>query len=106
MVTAKSDVTDTTLAGSGGALSRQIGIEARHGFTRQLIGTAGLSYTVQDFAGVSLSERETKSTLGLEYFMNREVTLFSRYQHTAFDSDDRSRNYNADEMRVGVRLRR
>ncbi len=105
LVTARSDVTDTTLTGSGGALSRLVGAEVRHGFTRQLIGTAGLSYTVQDFTGVALSERETRSTVGLEYFVNREVTLFSRYQHTAFNSDDVTRNYNADEMRVGVRIR-
>lgn len=105
LLTARSDVTETTLAGSAGALSRQVGAELRHGFTRQLIGTAGLSYTLQDYAGVALTEREARSTLGMEYFLNREVTLFSRYQHTAFNSDDSTRNYNADEVRVGVRVR-
>jgi hypothetical protein len=105
LLTARSDVTETTLANSGGAFSNQIGLEARHAFHRYLIGNAGVSYTVQDYEGVTLQEREWRSTAGLEYFVNHAVTLFGRYQHTAFDSTDRSRNYNADEVRVGVRVR-
>ncbi len=105
LLTAKSDVAESTLANSGGAFSRQAGIEARHAFHRYLIGTAGLTYTTQDFEGITQQEHEWKSALGLEYFVSREVTLFGRYQHTAFDSTDRSRNYNADEVRVGVRVR-
>ena len=44
--------------------------------------------------------------LGLEYILSREVTVFGRYRHIEFDSTDDARNYNADELRVGVRLRR
>ena len=36
----------------------------------------------------------------------RAMTLFGRYRHIAFDATDEARNYNADELRVGVRLRR
>jgi hypothetical protein len=105
LLTARSDVTETTLANSAGAFSRQVGFEARHAFHRYLIGNTGLSYTVQDYEGVSLQEREWKSTAGLEYFLNQEVTLFGKYQHTAFSSTDNSRNYAADEVRIGVRVR-
>jgi hypothetical protein len=105
LLTAKSDVTETTLANSAGAFSHQVGVEARHAFHRYLIGTAGLTYTTQDYEGVSLREHEWKSALGLEYYVNREVTLFGKYQHTAFESTDKARNYNADELRVGVRIR-
>lgn len=106
MFTARSDVTETTLANSAGAFSHQVGLEARHAFRRNLIGSAGISYSVQDYEGVDLQERQLQSTLGLEYYLNREVVLFGKYQHTALDSTDRSRNYNADEMRVGMRIRR
>jgi hypothetical protein len=105
LLTARSDVGETTLANSGGSFSRLLGFEVRHAFHRYLIGNAGLTYTTQDFEGVRLEERELKSFLGLEYFLNREVTLFSRYQHTAFTSTDGARNYNADEVRLGVRIR-
>jgi len=106
LLTARSDVTETTVVGSPGALTRQIGLEARHAFLRQLIGTAGLSYTVQDYAGVDLEERELRAALGLEYFVNSDVTVFGNYLHTAFNSSQPGRSYDADEVRVGLRLRR
>jgi hypothetical protein len=106
LLTARSDVAETTVAGSGGALQRGVSAEVRHAFLRQLIGTAGLSYTVQNYEGVDLDERELRAGLGLEYFLNAEVQLFSTYQHTIFNSTDRGRNYDADEVRVGLRLRR
>ena len=105
LFTAKTDVSETTLANSGGAFSRQFGLEARHGFRRNVIGNAGVSYTTSSYEGVSLRENELRTFAGLEYFVSREVTLFGKYQHTAFESDDRTRNYNADEVRVGVRIR-
>ncbi|MFM9943411.1 MAG: outer membrane beta-barrel protein [Hyphomicrobiaceae bacterium] len=106
LLTARTDVGESTQAGSGGALSRTAGLEVRHAFQRRLIGTAGLKQTVQDYEGVELTERELTALLGLEYYVNREVTLFSRYQHIAFDSTLAGRDYQTDEVRVGVRVRR
>ncbi len=106
LLTAKTDVGELSLAGSGGALSRTAQAELRHAFQRRLIGTAALRVTRQDYEGVDLSEREVAGIIGAEYFLNREVTLFGRYQHVEFDSTEVSRNYNADEIRVGVRVRR
>ena len=106
LFTAKTDVSESTLAGSGGAISHSAGVELRHAFKRNLIGTAGLKLTRQDYEGIDLSERDVTALLGLEYFLNREVTLFGRYQHVDFESTDISRNYNTDEVRVGVRVRR
>jgi hypothetical protein len=63
-------------------------------------------YSHADYQGVDFTERELATLLGLEYILSREVTLFGRYRHIAFDSTDEARNYNADEVRVGVRLRR
>ena len=59
-------------------MARQVGIEARHAFRRNVIASAGLAYSVADFAGVSQVEKQTLANLGVEYFVNREVTLFSR----------------------------
>jgi len=103
---ARTDVSETTTTGSGGVLTRQAGIEARHAFRRQLIGSAGLSYTDQDFAGVAIDESEWRATLGVEYFLNREAVLFGRYAHTVFNSTQPATDYTSDELRVGIRLRR
>ena len=106
LLTARTDVGESTIAGSGGALARTAGVEVRHAFQRRLIGTAGFRLTHQDYEGVNLNEREIAALLGLEYFVNREVTLFTRYQHIDFESTEPARNYNADELRVGFRIRR
>lgn len=106
LLTARSDVGESTLAGSGGSMSRTAQLELRHAFQRHLIGTAGLRMTQQDYEGVTLTEREVAALAGLEYYLNREVTLFGRYQHVNFDSTISGRDYNSDEVRVGVRVRR
>ena len=105
LLTARGDVSEATILGSGGALSQSAGVELRHAFRRHLIGTAALRLTKTDYDGISLHERDLTSILGLEYFLTREVTLFSRYQHVDFESTLQSRNYNADEVRAGVRVR-
>ena len=106
LLTARADVTDALLPGTGGALSQTAGVELRHAFQRNLIGTTGVTLTRQDYEGISLSERSITGLASLEYFLNREVTLFGRYQHVDFESTNLARNYNWDEVRVGVRIRR
>lgn len=103
---ARSDVAETTTTGVGGVFTRSAGIEARHAFRRHLIGTAGITYTTQDYAGSSLEENELRGDLGLEYFLSREAILFSRYRHTSFGSSAAGADYAADEFHIGMRLRR
>lgn len=106
LFSARSDVTETTTAGSGGVFTHQAGVEARHAFRRHLIGSAGLSYTVQDIEGANIDETEWRATLGVEYFLNREAVLFGRYAHTVFSSTEPNTDYTSDEIRLGLRLRR
>jgi hypothetical protein len=106
LLTARTDVEETSLAGTGGALAHSVGAEVRHAFRRNVIGTAGVRFARSDYQGADFTERELVTMLGLEYILSREVTLFGRYRHIEFDSTDEARNYNADELRVGVRLRR
>ena len=106
LLTARTNVGESTLVGSGGSLSRTAGVEVRHAFRRHLIGTAGVSITHNDYEGIELSERETTALLGLDYYLNREVTLFGRYQHIDLDSTAIGRDYAVDELRLGVRVPR
>ncbi|MFN3867572.1 MAG: outer membrane beta-barrel protein [Hyphomicrobiaceae bacterium] len=103
---ARTDVSETQTAGSGGVLTRAAGVELRHAFRTYLIGTAGFTYTNQDYIGVAIDENELRADLGLEYFLSREAVLFGRYRHTMFDSSSPGASYNSDEVHVGVRLRR
>ncbi len=106
LLTARSGIAETIVSGSGGAMTHTAGVEVRHAFRRHLIGSAAARYTHWDYSDVALSESEFAVLLGLEYHISREVALLGRYEHSAFDSTDPSRRYDADEVRLGVRVRR
>ena len=105
-LTAQTDIFDTNTVGSGGVVSHQVGAEVRHEFRKYLIGTAGVTYTARDFKGVTIEENETIAALGAEYYVNREIILFGRYQHIDFNSSQVLSDYTADDFRLGVRVRR
>ena len=99
-------MTETTTTNVGGSFNRSAGVEVRHALRRYLIASAGLTYTTQDSQDGIIDENEIRATLGAEYFVNSDVILFSRYAHTNFSSTDGLTDYDADEVRLGLRLRR
>lgn len=103
---ARSDVSETTTASSGGVMTRSAGVEVRHAFRSHLIGTAGLTYTNQNYSGVPTLEDELRFDTGVEYFLSREASLYGRYRHTMFESNSPGASYDSDEIRVGMKLRR
>jgi len=102
---ATSEVAETTTAGSGGVMERTYGLEARHAFTRYLVGIAGAGYMTRDFVGANMTENEFTAAVGTEYYLNRWATLFARYEHTDFNSSQPDGSYTAEEIQAGVRLR-
>ncbi|MDX2309277.1 MAG: outer membrane beta-barrel protein [Hyphomicrobium sp.] len=105
-LSAQTEIYDTNTLGSAGVLTHQVGLEARHQFRRYLIGTAGITYTSYDYDNIDISESEIRSLVGVEYFLNREWTLFGRYEHTEFVSNQLNGDWRADDLRVGARWRR
>jgi hypothetical protein len=103
--TATSEVAETTTFDSGGVMERTYGLEARHNFTRYLVGIAGLGYLTRDFVGADTSESQFTAAAGAEYYLNRWAVLFSRYQHTVFDSSQPNSSCTVEEVQAGVRLR-
>lgn len=106
LIQAQTDIHDTTTAGSGGVVSHTAGVELRHAFRSYLIGSAGMLFSAREYASDPLEETELRTTLGAEYFVNREIILFGRYQHIAFESNMAAGDYHADDVRAGVRWRR
>ena len=102
---AATTIDETTLAGSSAVVTRRLGVRVRHALTERLVGEAGISYTTQDYEGSDLQERDTAFNLGVEYTFNRHAAIFSRYQHNRFRSTAATRDYNADVILVGARLR-
>lgn len=106
LLTAGTDFSETTTAGTGGVLEHRVALDARHAFRSSLVGTAGIGAMRRSYAGIDIDESELALRLGLEYYLAREAVLFGRYEHIAFRSDFAAGDYDADEFRVGLRLRR
>ena len=100
---ARTDLYDTNTAGSAGVVSRALGVEARHVLRRHLVATAGLTYTDQDYDDVPIRESEVRSSLLLEYYVNREWTVFSQWEHINYDSNLPDNSWVANDLRVGAR---
>lgn len=103
---ARTEIYDTTTTGSAGVVSHQVGIEARHAFRTYFVATAGLSYTDNDYDASPIEESTLTTTAGAEYYANRDIILFGRYQHDAFESNQPSSDYHADTVRLGLRVRK
>ncbi len=103
--TATSDVAETTTAYSPGVLERNYGIEARHAFTRYLVGSTALGYMTRDFINTDITNEQFTAAVGAEYYVNPWAVLFTRYVHTNFWSSQPDNTYQAEEVQVGVRLR-
>lgn len=105
LLTAATDVAETTTFDSGGVLQRQYGAELSHNFSARLIGSVGASLFTRDYVGAGLHEDQLSGAVGLEYFLNRNVVLFSRYEHTAFYTTSPNGNWTGEVVQAGVRLR-
>lgn len=103
--TATSEVAETTTTDSPGVMERNYGLEARHSFTRYLVGSAGLSYFTRNFANAGINEEQLTAAVGTEYYANQWAVLFARYQHVDFQSSQPDSTYTAEIVQAGVRLR-
>ncbi len=106
LLTARSDIYETVTFDSGGVISHTLGLEARHAFRRFLIGSAGVVYTHYDYDATPYKEDQLVTFAGLEYYASPELVLFTRYQHLDFASNDGDGDYQSNEIRAGVRIRK
>lgn len=106
LLTARSDIYETVTFDSGGVVSHTLGLEARHAFRRFLIGSAGVVYTHYDYDATPYKEDQLVTFAGLEYYASPELVLFTRYQHLDFASNDGDGDYQSNEIRAGVRIRK
>lgn len=106
LLSARSEIDDTITPGAAFAFSRSGGIEVRHALRRYAVASAGIAYLDRRIEDTEFQEDEWRTSLGLEYYLNREAVLFGRYQHIVFHSTQPDGDWTADEVRVGVRVRR
>jgi hypothetical protein len=105
LLTASSDFVDTTMTGSLGGLSRTVGLEARHTFRRYLVGIAGVRYVVTPYESTDVVEHTLTSEVGFDYYLGRNIVIYGRYQHIAYETTAPDSNYEDDIVRFGMRVR-
>ncbi len=108
LLRASADIVETSTPLSSGGLTQRYQAELRHAFMRPLIGTASASYATTAFQGIGITENQTDLGLGLEYYLGPEAILYGRYQHAIFrtNAPAPAPEWDADEVRIGMRLRR
>jgi len=103
---ANTSLGETTLAGSAGYVSRSAGVALEHQLGRKIVLNAGLTYTRNEFAGTSLVEQTYEATAGLDYLLNRHLSLTADAEHLRFASTNPGEDYTANTVMLGFKVRR
>jgi hypothetical protein len=103
---ARSELDETSLEDSLGAMDRFFELSLQHAFWRYLVLGTYVSYEKADYVDDPLVDQRIKEGLTAEYYFNPYFSVYSRYEHTDFDSNEAGNDFTENEVRVGVRIRR
>jgi hypothetical protein len=103
---ATSSLSDTTLAGAAGAVSRTYSIDVSHALRRYLTLDASASVEKDDFVGIPQNDTITSLALKIDYNITRDIMLRGSVSRQQFSSNVPNSNYSADIFMLGVKLQR
>jgi len=103
---ARSEIDETTLTDSAGAIDRFYELSLQHAFWRYFVLGTFVSYEIGDYAGGPQVDQRVKAGLTGDYYFNPVVSMYGRYEHTNFTSTIAENDFIEDEMRFGFKLRR
>jgi hypothetical protein len=102
-VGAGSSVEQSDAVGSGGFLGQYVELSVDHELLRNVIVSAGGSFTNNDFEGIAREDDVIALDVGAEYLINRNMSVNAGYTYEERDSTLASRDY--ERNRVGFTLR-
>jgi hypothetical protein len=103
---ARSEIDETTLVDSFGAIDRFYELSLQHAFWTYLVLGTYVSYENADYVDDPLIDQRLKEGLTAEYYFNPLVSTYVRYEHTDFFSTDEASDFVENEVRVGMTFRR
>jgi len=104
---ARTDISETTLEDSAGAIDHFFELSLQQAFWRYLVLGVYASYEVADFSDDPEIDRRVKLGATGEYYFNAVLSAYARYEHTDFTSTpDSSGDFVEDEIKIGLKLRR
>lgn len=85
----------------------QYGARVDHELRRNIILTAGAQAGTRDYDVIDRKDDFSYVEVGADYLLNRRVAIRGRYRHNEVQSDgaDRYRDYEVNELTLGVSLR-
>jgi hypothetical protein len=99
-----SQLGETTLEGSSGAIIRTATLEVQHDLRRNLSVIGALSLTDADYKGVRLREQGYAASAKMEYKLTRSVALKASFTHERLKSTAEGSDYTANVFLVGLRF--
>jgi hypothetical protein len=101
---AATELNETTVAGSSGAVSHTLSADVSHALLRNLTLGAGLSLNDTQYKGAPIDERTFVGSLRSEYAFNRFLRMRASYAYEKLDSSQVGASYNAHVFLLGLRL--
>ena len=103
---ASSLVSESTVPGVSGELSRDVALQVDHAFRRWLIGTMKLGYGQDHYVGDGRLDDRFFASVGMTYKLNRDIWLRTEVRQDWLNSNFSGASYQATSVLAGVRLQR
>ena len=97
-------VSESTVPGVSGALTRDVGLQVDHSFRRWLIGTVKFGYGNDDYVGLDRNDNRFSAGVGLTYKLNRSLQIKGEIDHNWLRSNVSGNNYDETLFLLGIRL--
>lgn len=101
---AQSEVQETTIANSAGAVSYRTSATLTHAFLRNFTAAATLGFSKTDYDRVNRRETGINAGLRLEYKFNRMMALRGSYGFEHVNVNAAGESYNAHTFMLGMRF--
>jgi hypothetical protein len=97
-------LSETTVSGAAGVLTRTFSAQLSHEFLRNLTATLTGSHFTNDYQGAAIYERGYTAGVKLEYKITRSIVIRGSYSHERLNSTSSGSDYTANVFLIGLRL--
>jgi hypothetical protein len=97
-------VSETSYSTASSHLDTIVSAQLDYEIMRNLIGSPFVSYTLEDYQGVSREDRTVNTGLSLDYFINRNFSVGATYTFVKKDSNIDTIDYDKNQVGGWVKL--
>ena len=104
--TADSDIEETSVSNAAAIHEYSAGVRLDHAFRTHLLGFGSVDFTLRDFAGSAEQERYWVVASGVEYYLNRNLSLLGQYQFEHLNSNQPQGDYSVNTVSLKLKVKR